>query len=92
MKKSTTYNVSGKFTHVETNTEHNFQTQLYKVGIYIIFNGNPSRQASTSPERIKKLISDLKKAESKGEIKDLFFGREIKATKDEHGFYVEVTE
>jgi len=86
------YNTSCSFTY--NTKEHggikqSFMTQLYQIGVYIIWNGNSAEQGSMSPDQMVTLMKRIKKLEVSGEITDLVLGREITVT-DETGFFVEV--
>ena len=69
--------------------KQSLQTQLYQIGVYGIWNNNSSEQGSYTPNQLVSLVRKLRKAEEKGEIKDLELGREITVS-DETGFFVEV--
>jgi len=69
--------------------KQSLMTQLYQIGVYGIWNSNAGEQGSYTPNQLQSLVRKLKKAEEKGEIKDLEFGREITVT-DETGFFTEV--
>jgi hypothetical protein len=83
------YPVSAQWT--ENNVEKNYATQLYQIGVYIIFNNDSASQGNMSPSRIAKLGKSLKKAEESGKITNLTFGREIRVS-EKSGFWEEVRE
>jgi hypothetical protein len=72
----------------------NVVSQLYQIGVYIIENNDPSRQGNVSPAQMIKHMKQFRPENLKGDLADytVEFGREITVTKDENGFYVEVTE
>jgi hypothetical protein len=76
---------------VENNIKMNYSTQLYRTGIYMIYNNNSLMQGNTTPQKLVTLVGKLKKAEDSGEITNLELGREIKVS-DESGFWEEVRE
>jgi hypothetical protein len=82
------YHVSHSYEDLKGNVT-SFLTQLYSIGIYGIVNNDPQMQGSYTPQAIKKIEKNLKKAEEKKEIKKLTFGREITVT-NESGFWEEV--
>lgn len=69
--------------------EINFQSQLYKVGVYGIFNNDPAMQIATTPAQIVILEKKLKKQEKDGKISDLVLWGEITVS-NETGFFEEV--
>ena len=69
---------------------HNVKTQLYKVGIYVIWNDDPAMQGNITPHQAQKLFKEIQKDFDDEKITDLVLGRPIKVTKDEDGFLVEV--
>ena len=83
------YHTSLRFTDAKDESKHNFQTQLYQVGIYGIWDGQAGQQGNYTPGQIVSIEKKLKQLEIKGTIKDLEFGREITVT-DETGFFTEV--
>ena len=83
------YHTSHSFVHIPTNTKTMMISQLYKVGIYVIVNNDPSLQFNLKPQDIVKLEKQLNKDMEDGVIKDLEFGREI-VVSDETGFWEEV--
>ena len=86
-KKIWTYNVTHSYIDIKTNVKYNAVTQLYAVGVYCIINNNSKLQLNLSPNQMQTLTRKLKKQQEKGLIKDLIFGREIKVTKGENGYY-----
>lgn len=85
-KKSWKYHES--ITFMEDNVKYSVATQLYKIGIYLIINGEPGQQMSTTPAKMVAMARKLRKAEKDGKISELTFGREITVI-EENGFYVE---
>jgi hypothetical protein len=90
-KKSRIYKYPVSALWTEDNVEKNYATQLYRIGVYIIFNNDSAMQGNMSPSRITKLAKNLKKAEEAGKITNLIFGREIRVS-DKSGFWEEVKE
>ncbi len=85
-----TYHKSHSFIDNE-GKEHNFQTQLYQIGVYGIANGNPALQGSFTPQKIRKMEKHLQKRLDAKEIKSFELGIPITVT-DESGFWEEVDE
>jgi len=83
------YHTSTTFTDSEDGSKHNFVTQLYKVGVYGIFDGRSECQGGYVPSQIVKMEKSWIKLQDEGKIKDLVFGREI-VVSDETGFWKEV--
>lgn len=81
-----TYPVSGSFTLDGESMD--FKTQLYKIGVYIIWNNNSSLQGGATPASMAKLHKKLLKDKEKGFITNLELGRMITVT-DETGFWEE---
>lgn len=67
-------------------------TQLYKVGIYGIINGDPGMQGTFTPSGLVTLEKKLKKEEEEGEVSNLEFGKPITVHKNEDGLWEEVDE
>lgn len=90
-KKKTAYryHVSHSYIALPENHKVNFITQLYRISIYGIVNNNSSMQGTFTPSDIQKMERALKKAEVKGEISELKFGRTITVS-DESGMWEEV--
>ena len=83
------YHTSHRFVHIKTGTETSCITQLYKIGVYVIVNNDPSLQFNLKPQDMVTLEKKLNKDLEEGIIKDLEFGHEITVS-DETGFYEEV--
>lgn len=79
MKK--TYCTYHSFKDSEGNS-HSMASQLYAVGIYIIFDNNPALQGGSTPQKIIKLQNKLRADEKAGLISELSFGGEITVTDD----------
>ena len=86
--KKYTYNVTASFNF--KGNPQNYMTQLYQLGVYIIWNFNSALQSGVTPDQMVRLKKKLQKDFEAGEITDLEFGREITVTTDEHGFYKEI--
>jgi len=83
------YHTSLSFTDSQDGIKHSFQTQLYKVGVYGIWDNNSGGQGGWVPSGIVRMEKQLIKLQDEGKIKDLEFGREI-VVSDETGFWEEV--
>lgn len=84
------YYTSCSYIDVKTDIQHTVTTNLFKVGIYIIFDNNPKYQGNTTPQLMQKFIKRLQRDVQSNKIKDLILGREINVTKDDNGYLVEV--
>jgi len=80
-EKKWTYHRSHSF--IEDGREVTAITQLYKVGVYMIVNNDPSLQFSLEPKDIVLIEKELLQKVKKGKISDLLFGREVIVTKVE---------
>jgi hypothetical protein len=87
--KSFTYHTYHSYTDVETGQNTNFMTQLYKIGIYGILNGDSAMQTTLDPSDMVRIEKSLKKMEQDGKIKNLQFNRPITVS-DTTGFWEEV--
>lgn len=84
---------------VTYNTYHSFKdkdgkkrtmtSQLYQVGIYVIFDNDSTLQGSLTPQKIRKFQNKLRKDEKAGLISELCFGPEITVS-DDSGFWKEI--
>jgi len=83
------YHTSFRFTDSKDGSKHSFQTQLYKVGVYGIWNNDAGAQSGYVPSALVRMEKQLKKLQDEGKIKDLEFGREI-VVSEETGFWEEV--
>jgi len=83
------YHTSFSFTDSQDGSKHNFVTQLYKVGVYGIWDGQSGAQGGYVPSGLVRQEKHMKKFQEEGKIKDLVFGREI-VVSDETGFWEEV--
>lgn len=54
----------------KNNVTHSLQTQLYQIGIYGIWNNNPSLQTAYSPKELSKICKNIKKEELAGNLTD----------------------
>lgn len=84
-----TYHKRHSFVDVEDNTSNNFVSQLYKIGVYGILNGNPAMQGNFNPQEIKKMEKSLTKLQTEGKIKDLEFVSPITVS-DVSGYWEEI--
>jgi len=80
MSKKITYHKSHSFKDTE-GVSHSFLTELYKIGVYGILDGDPSMQGGYSPTQIVKIEKGLSKLAKKGKITDLQFGNPITVQK-----------
>ena len=69
--------------------EETFQSQVYQIGIYIIFNNNSSQQGSLSPAQMEKMCKAMQKDLEDGTIKEIKWGP-IVTVKKVNGFWKEV--
>ncbi len=69
--------------------KHSMTSQLYQVGVYLILNNNSSLQASSTPQKMKKVQDKLRKDEVAGRITELVLGPEITVS-DDSGLWKEV--
>jgi hypothetical protein len=83
------YHTSFRFTDSKDGSKHSFQTQLYKVGVYGIWDNNAGEQGGYVPSGLVKMEKKMKQLQEEGKIKDLEFGREITVS-EETGFWEEV--
>ena len=72
------------------NKKYNVLTQLYRIGVYLIMNGDSSMQFTMTPAQMVTMERRMKKDFEKGVISDLEFGVPITVTTDEAGMYVEI--
>lgn len=73
----------------EDGKKHSFATQLYMIGVYIIFDSNPSLQSSMTPNNMEKLCKKLIKSYNENKISNLELGHKITVI-EEDGFYKEL--
>lgn len=83
-----TYHKSHKYVDLNGN-EHNFQTQLYAVGVYGILDNRSDAQGNYTPQQIKKIEKSFKKLLDNNEIKSFELGIPITVT-DESGLWKKV--
>lgn len=67
---------------------HTMITQLYQVGIYVIFDGKPSLQGGMTPQKLSDLQNNLRKDAEKGLITDLKFGQKMTVSDDSGGWKI----
>jgi hypothetical protein len=79
-----TYPVSAAWT--EDGVKMSYMTQLYQVGVYIIFNNDSSMQGNMKPSQMLKLVKKLKDGEKAGRITGLCPGCEISVS-NKTGFW-----
>lgn len=70
--------------------ECTMQTQVYQIGIYVIYDNDSACQSTATPANIIRLQNKLRKAEKAMEITDLKFSAPIKVTIDDSGFYIQI--
>ena len=66
-----TYHRALSFVDIETEKKYSVATQLYKVGVYAIFNNDSSEQYNLEPKDMVKMEKALLKDITAGKIKDL---------------------
>jgi hypothetical protein len=86
-EKKHKYYTSGSF--MFKGKKQSFQTQLYQIGVYCIWNSNSAEQGSYTPAQMQKLCKHMQTDADAGIITDLEFGREIIVT-TEDGFFKEI--
>lgn len=74
---------------IENGSIHGFITQLYKIGVYIIFDNDPAAQLNLNPNDLQKLCKKLSKEYAENKITNLSYGREITVI-EKDGFYEEL--
>jgi hypothetical protein len=84
-----TYHISHEFT--ENGVRHKAQTQLYKLGVYLILDDDAALQFGVNPKDMVKVEKNLNKRLKNGEITDLTYGRSI-TVHEKDGFFEEKTE
>lgn len=89
--KTWTYYVSASFDYNNGKeiTNQCYATQLYQIGVYIIWNNNSSSQGNMTPNQMSTLRRKLISDEKKGTISNLQRGREI-VVHEVDGFFKEV--
>jgi len=80
--KSHTCEISGE--------KQSFITQLYKVGVYAILNGESNQQFNLTPANMVGIERKLRISEIEGTITNLVFGPPITVIEDENGYYKEI--
>ena len=95
VKKSKKWKYHTSLSFIYNTKEHggikqSYLTQLYQVGVYIIWNNDASEQGSMTPSQMETLTKKVKKSEASGEVTNVEWGREITVTTDDNGLYVEV--
>lgn len=79
-KTSWTFYKSATITTPESK-EETYQSQVYQIGIYVIFNNNSSMQATFSPAQMEKMCKTMQKDLEKGIIKEIKWGPEVTVKK-----------
>lgn len=87
-KKQWKYYASSEITHPDGELE-SYQSQLYQIGVYVIFNNNSAQQVSFTPAKIQKMCKQIQKDVENGTLKAVKWGREI-VVEEVDGLYVEV--
>lgn len=82
--KSWTYYKSAKITYPDGRVD-SYITQLYVIGVYIIWNNDPSCQGSLEPVDMSKMNKKIQKDVDAGEI-TCEFGFPITVIENEEGF------
>ena len=70
--------------------KNSFQTQLYQIGVYCIWNGNSADQGGYTPSQMQSICKKIQKDADAGNITELEWGSEIVVTTDAEGFFKEV--
>jgi hypothetical protein len=83
------YNVSASWE--QDGKKHSFATQLYMIGVYIIFDSNSTSQGSITPNTMEKLCKRLNKDYNENKISNLEFGMTISVI-EENKVYKEINE
>lgn len=83
-----TYNTYHSFKDKD-GKKHTMTSQLYQVGIYVIFDNDSTQQGSLTPQKIRKIQNKLRKYGKAGLISELCFGPEITVS-DDSGFWKEI--
>ena len=91
-KKVWAYSPCHSFTLItpKGSIDSKMQSQLYKIGVYVILDDNPSMQFGLTPARIMGVEKKLKKDEIAGKITNLVFSSPIKVTTDDDGFFIQI--
>ena len=66
------------------------QSQLYKLGVYVIVDNNSKWQFNLTPEHMMKVDKCLKRDELAGEITNLVFSSPIRVTTDADRFFIQI--
>jgi hypothetical protein len=88
-KSTWTYNKSAVVT-LPDGSKENYSTQLYRVGVYIIWNDHVESQGNMTPKDMERMCKKIKKDLTAGNIVDVQWGGEITIEQDEKGLFVEV--
>lgn len=78
------------FIDAKSKQKYVLATQFYEVGIYGIWNNDSSLQQAYTPQNLVTIKKRLIKAQEKGKITDLEFGRDITLS-DESGLWKQIT-
>lgn len=87
-KKQWKYYTSSEITHLDGELE-SYKSQLYQIGVYVIFNGDPALQTTFKPTGMQKMCKQIQKDVENGTLKAVKWGREI-VVEEVDGLYVEV--
>lgn len=87
-KKKYTYPVAATLKK-DGKVVHTVDTQLYRIGIYIMVNNNPANQSDMSPEQVVKYMKQFKQDNLNDGV-TVEFAREITVHENEDGFWEEV--
>jgi len=90
MKKQKIVSYSPHHSYKFGGKEHDMVSQVYNVGIYVIYDSDPKMQGTATPEGIRALQNKLKKAEIDKKITDLYLSPAIRVTKNADGFYIQL--
>lgn len=92
MKKKKVWKYSAFHSFKLNGKESSMASQVYKIGLYVIYNNNPAEQGGCeTPQPIVDLQKELRKAQEEGKITDLYFSPAIEVTTDEDGFLIQLS-
>jgi len=69
-------------------TQESYSSQVYMIGIYIIWNNDPSSQGNMKPAAMEKMCKKIQKDVDSGKISKVDWGTEV-TVKDLNGLYAQ---
>jgi hypothetical protein len=90
MKKTWKYPVCYSIKVLETGEEMLIQTQLYRIGVYVIFDNNPRTQGGITPKQAEAGWKYALKNKRDGKIEIVGTGRIIEVEEGPEGVFREV--